>query len=59
MSELKEMTRNSCNYPAPCLPTSTSSKSILADYKRGSFIAALMFAAMFAFMSFGVVVFGW
>ena len=54
-----EATRHSCSYTAPNCPPLWSSKSILADYERGSHVAGLMLAAMFAFMSLGTVVLGW
>ena len=55
----EKATRHSCNYTASCLPIAKSSKASITDYERGALIAAWMFAVMFAFLSVGVVMFGW
>lgn len=34
-------------------------KQIIAEFERGSKMAAFAFCAMFLFMAFGAVVFGW
>ena len=36
-----------------------SGKNIITEYERGTRIAGWLFCAMFAFLAFGAVVFGW
>ena len=54
----KKAARGSGNYSRAKTSTSRD-KQIIADYERGTRIAGWLFCAMFAFLAFGAVVFGW
>lgn len=57
MSRQKKAAWNRCHDSKP--KASRTDKQIIADYERGSKMAAFAFCAMFLFMAFGAVVFGW
>lgn len=57
MSRQKKAAWNRCHDSKP--KVSRTDKQIIAEYERGSKMAAFAFCAMFAFLAFGAVVFGW
>lgn len=52
----KRTTRHSCNHAAPKASTLVKGRQ---DYNTYTFRAAVAMLAMYLFMAFGAVVFGW
>ena len=58
MTSKTKAARSSGNYSRAKTSTSRDSH-IITEYERGTRIAGWLFCAMFAFLAFGAVVFGW
>ena len=58
MKATREAARPSCNLNRAKRPVLTD-EQIIAQYEQGTRIAGWLFCALFVFMAFGAVVFGW